>query len=66
MEVIDATLQKLQGTHESGQSIRIFDEVTYAEIATTVGNATTSYPNDTSETDPSDPTSPKVWMNKVF
>lgn len=66
MEIINETLQKLQGGHESGQSIRIFDEVSSTEISLTTGNSAVSYPNDTSETDTTDPTSPKIWMNKVF
>lgn len=66
MDRINETLQKLQGVHESGQSIKIFDEITYAEIAATTRGATVSYPNDTSDDDVDDPTSPKVWMNKVF
>ena len=62
MDRINETLQKIQGVHESGQSIRLFDD----EISGSTSGATVSYPNDTSETDPSDSTSPKVWMNKVF
>lgn len=66
MEQINATLQKLQGVHESGQSIRIFDEVTSVEILSSTWTAAVSYPNDTSDTDSIDPTSPKAFMNKVF
>lgn len=66
MEVINQTLQKLQGVHESGQSIKIFDEVSSTEISLATGNSSVSYPNNTSETDTTDPTSPKIWMNKVF
>lgn len=66
MEAIDAMLQKLQGAHESGQSIKVFDEVTHAEIAQASGLVSISYPNDTSETDTTDPTSPKAFMNKTF
>ena len=66
MEIIDSKLQKLQGVHESGQRINIFDEVTGAEIATTDTLDVISYPNNTSETDPTDPTSPKTWINKEF
>jgi len=66
MDRINETLQKLQGVHESGQSIKIFDEITHAEIAATTRGATVSYPNDTSDDDVDDPTSPKIWMNKVF
>lgn len=66
MEVVNATLQKLQGVHESGQGIKLFDEITYMELSASSGNDATSYPNDTSDTDPSDPTSPKAFMNKIF
>lgn len=66
MEVVNATLQKLQGVHESGQGIKLFDEVTYMELSASSGNDATSYPNDTSDTDQSDPTSPKAFMNKIF
>ncbi len=66
MEIINETLQKLQWVHESWQSIRIFDEVTSAEISATTQNSAVSYPNDTSETDTEDPTSPKMFINKVF
>lgn len=66
MDRINESLQKLQGVHESGQSIHIFDDFTHAEIQTTTLGATVSYPNDTSEVSTTDSTSPKVWMNKQF
>lgn len=66
MEAINITLQKLQWVHESGQSIKIFDEVTYTEIGATTQLWAVSYPNDTSETSTTDPTSPKMFINKVF
>lgn len=66
MDRINETLQKLQGVHESGQSIRLFDEITYAEIPASTTGAAVSYPNDTSELSTTDSTSPKVWINKVF
>lgn len=66
MEIINATLQKLQGVHESKQRINIFDEVTGAEIATTTSLDVISYPNNTSDTDPTDPTSPRTWVNQEF
>ncbi len=66
MEVINETLQKLQGVHKTGQSIRIFDEVTSAEISMTTNGASVSYPNDTSDSDTTDPTAPKAFINKEF
>ncbi len=67
MDVVDALLQKLQGTNkETGQRISIFDDVTHLEIAGSSNGETTSYPNNTSETDPTDPTSPFAFMNKEF
>lgn len=66
MDVIDAKLQKLQGVHESGQRMVIFDEVSGAEIAGSTIGAVSSYPNDTSDESTTDPTSPQVWMNQEF
>ena len=66
MDSVDAILQKLQGVHESKQRISIFDEVTYAEIATTTLGSTTSYPNETSNANEEDPTAPISFINKVF
>lgn len=64
MEAINEKLQMLQGVHESGQVIRIFDEVTHREISLTSVGDISSYPNDTSELSTTDSTSPKVWMNQ--
>lgn len=36
------------------------------ELSASSGNEATSYPNDTSNDDPIDPTSPKAYINKVF
>lgn len=66
MERINETLQKLQGVHESGQAINIFDDFTHTEIAAVTTGATVSYPNDVSELSTTDSTSPKVWMNQQF
>lgn len=66
MDRINETLQKLQWVHESGQWIKIFDEVTYQEISFSTWSSAVSYPNDTSELSSTDSTSPKVWMNKTF
>lgn len=66
MEIINETLQKLQWVHESWQSIRVFDEITNAEIGVSSQLEVVSYPNDTSDTDTTDPTSPKMFINKVF
>lgn len=66
MDVVDAILQKLQGVHESGQRISFFDEVTFQELTVSPKWETTSYPNDTSDVDPVDPTSPVAYKNKKF
>lgn len=66
MDAINEKLQMLQGVHESGQTIRLFDEVTHREISLSAIGNISSYPNDTSEIDPTDSTSPKVWMNQVL
>lgn len=66
LERINETLQKLQGVHKSGQAINIFDDYTHEEIGAVTTSAAVSYPNDTSETDPDDPTSPRAWMNQEF
>ena len=66
MDTINATLQKLQGVHESKQDIRIFDEVTSLEILGATGTAAVSYPNDTSDEDTTDNTSSRMFINKIF
>lgn len=66
MDAVDEQLQKLQGVHESNQRIKIIDEVTHLEIATSTDTNVVSYPNDTSEDSETDPTSPIAYMNKVF
>lgn len=66
MDRINETLQKLQGVHESWQSINIFDEVTNVEISNTTTLQVESYPNNTSDIDTTDSTAPKMFINKVF
>lgn len=66
MDIIDSMLQKLQGVHESGQRMILFDEVTGAEITTTTVATVSSYPDNTSDVSTTDPTSPQAWMNQVF
>ena len=66
MDRINEYLQKLQGVHESGQQIRLFDDITNVELSLSTSTLIDSYPNDTSEESTTDSTSPKVWMNKTF
>ncbi len=66
MDRINETLQKLQWIHESWQSIKLFDEITYTEIWAATQIQAESYPNNTSDTDLTDPTAPKIFINKVF
>jgi len=66
MDIINETLQKLQWVHDSGQSIKIFDEVDNIELSKWTQMTSESYPNDTSDVDTTDPTSPKIFMNKIF
>lgn len=66
MDRINEYLQKLQGVHESGQQIRLFDDITNVELSLSTTTLMDSYPNDTSEVSTTDSTSPKVWMNKTF
>jgi len=66
MDIVNESLQKLQGVHESKQRIKIMDEVTKIEIAASSSDAVTSYPNEASDDDATDPTSPFAYMNKDF
>ena len=66
MDIVNESLQKLQGVHESNQRIKIMDEVTKIEIADSSSDAVTSYPNEASDEDTTDPTSPFAYMNKDF
>lgn len=66
MDRVNELLRKLQGTDESWQNMKIFDDVTNVEISTSSVLHAESYPNDTSDTDTTDPTSPKAFINKVF
>ncbi len=66
MDRVNELLRKLQWTDESGQNMKIYDDVTQIEITTSSVLHPESYPNDTSDTDTTDPTSPKAFINKVF
>jgi hypothetical protein len=66
MDDVMEVLQKLQWVHKSGQSIKIYDEITSVEIAKWTQTTPSGYPNETSNYDKTDSTSPKIWMNKVF
>ncbi len=66
MDRVNELLRKLQWVDESWQVIKIFDDVTKVEISTSSLANADSYPNDTSDVDTSDPTSPKAFINKVF
>ena len=66
MDRVNETLQKLQWVHESWQCYIIFDDITLEEIDWSTANATTSYPNETSNTDTDDPTAPKTTINQGF
>jgi len=66
MDRVNELLRKLQGTDESGQNMKIFDDITYEEITTSDVLHAESYPNDTSDTSTTDPTSPKMFINKEF
>jgi len=66
MDSVNELLRKLQGTDESGQNMKIYDDITHIEITeSTLWNAE-SYPNDTSDVSKTDPTSPKMFINKEF
>jgi len=66
MDRVNELLMKLQWVDESWQVIKIFDDVTKVEISTSSLANADSYPNDTSDVDTLDPTSPKAFINKVF
>ena len=66
LDRVNELLAKLQGTDESWQSMKIFDDITHLEISISEVSNPESYPNDTSDVDKKDPTSPKAFINKVF
>lgn len=66
MDAVNEQLQKLQGVHDSGQRVKIMDEVTHLEITVATSANVASYPNDTSDASTTDSTSPAAFMNKVF
>ena len=66
MDRVNELLRKLQWTDESWQNMKIFDDITRIEITTSSVLHAESHPNDTSDVDVTDPTSPKSFINKVF
>lgn len=66
MDVVNALLRKFQWTDDSWQIMKIFDDVTELEISESPDWQPESFPNDTSDVDKNDPTSPKIFINKVF
>lgn len=66
MDRINDLLQKLQGVHDSGQIIRLFDEVTNDELVSSSISLPSFFPDNASAADASDPTGPKVGINQVF
>lgn len=66
MDRVNAILEKLQWVSETWFRIHIFDEVTNVELNLSATGQSDSHPNDTSDIDPDDPTSPKAFMNKIF
>ena len=66
MDRVNELLRKLQWVDESWQNMKIFDDVKKIEITTSTVSQPESYPNNTSDVDTTDPTSPKAFINKVF
>ncbi len=66
IDMINETLQKIQQVHESGQVIKLFDEITKEELAISASGSSGFLPNVTTNNDTDDPTSAKIGINKVF
>lgn len=66
MDRINNVLKSFQWVWDDNQRLKIFDDVTQVEIEESTNDQAESYPNDTSNEDPDDPTRPKAFMNKTF
>lgn len=65
-EQMNETLQKIQGVHESGQTINLYDEICETQLAASGSSVPSFYPTDASSDDPTNPTAPKFSVNSVY
>lgn len=66
MERINEILQKIQGVHQSGQVIKLFDEITKEELTYSLSSAPSYIPNTTTNDDVTNPTAYQMSINSVF
>lgn len=63
---VNETLQKLQGVHESGMTIDLYDDICQVQYSSSTQSLPSYLPNSTTNDDPNDPTSAKFGINDQF